>query len=181
MTGRPGAVTVVLVTPARRNRRAFSLIELTVTMVVLLALVGVAFVAFVRTEQTGSLEAAKTELSQASASTSAFQQGHGFFPQTPTALKQLEPGIDWTAGPATKDKQISFAHAVVSDTQVFGLALRADKKLCVTVAVPQFGSEVDVVRDWFEIGTGVDDVGVPRGACSGAAALTRSGDSINSW
>lgn len=163
------------------HRRAYSLTELAITLLVVLIVVSTAFAAFTRTEQAASVSSAKTELTQAAGDIRAFHQGIGYFPATAGEFKELIPSLEWTSGLAETTNEVSFAQTTSAGSPLIGFAMRASSDMCVSLTFSSAGSEAIPVRDVYEIGSGADDDGVPRGACSGAEALNRPAGGVNAW
>lgn len=162
------------------NRKAFSLLELIVTIVIVITVVSVTYVSFFGAEKAGLVSAAQTELSQVSTDVSLFRSSHGYYPSSSAEYKELIPQFEWTTGSALNPKQISVTTAVVGSEVVLAMATKVGD-LCVTATLPPVSSDIAPIRDVFEIGVGVDDDNHPRGTCTASSALLRPADSINSW
>ena len=149
--------------------RAFTMLELTATAVVLLIVVGMAFAGTRSVQNKTNANVVKTELTQVAQVLQSLYESRGYYPTDKAEISNVEGALIVSAGTLSEDGVVSLAVTVEGEDDVLGLAALDKSGQCVALRVGPIDSLVARRSSVFKP--------TPALPCSGMTALTIVGAS----
>jgi len=149
--------------------RAFTMLELTATAVVLLIIVGMGFIGTRSVQNKTTATVAKTELTQVAQVLQSLYESRGYYPTDKAEISAVEGGLVVTAGALSVAGVVSLAVTIEGEDDVLGLAALDKSGQCIALRVGPIDSLVARRSSVFKP--------TPALPCSGMTALTIVGAS----
>ena len=149
--------------------KAFTMLELTATAVVLLIVAGMAFVGTRSVQNKTTANVVKTELTQVAQVLQSLYESRGYYPTDKAEISSVEGGLGISAGAVAVSGTVSLAVTIEGEDDVLGLAALDKSGQCVALRIGPIDSLVARRSSVFKP--------TPVRPCSGMAALTIVGSS----
>lgn len=149
--------------------KAFTMLELTATAVVLLIVAGMAFVGTRSVQNKTTANVVKTELTQVAQVLQSLYESRGYYPTDKAEISSVEGGLGVSAGAVAVSGTVSLAVTIEGEDDVLGLAALDKSGQCVALRIGPIDSLVARRSSVFKP--------TPVLPCSGMTALTIVGSS----
>lgn len=149
--------------------KAFTMLELTATAVVLLIVAGMAFVGTRSVQNKTTATVVKTELTQVAQVLQSLYESRGYYPTDKAEISAVEGGLVVSAGAVATPGVVSIAVTIEGEDDVLGLAALDKSGQCVALRVGPIDALVARRSSVFKP--------TPALPCSGMTALTIVGSS----